>query len=98
MPLVRPFIVGPISTISRNARVRGQLTGATVTIVSRGPSTRKLAAGVADSPDTRIALDPGEALRSDDFLYAIQDLGPDKRPNLAAGNPLGIPVMNDPET
>ena len=80
MPLVRPLIVGPISTISRNVRVRGQLTGTTVTIVSRGPSTRKLAASVADSPDARIALDPGEALRSDDILFAIQELDADTSP------------------
>ena len=98
MPLVRPLIVGPISTISRNVRVRGQLTGTTVTIVSRGPSTRKLAAGVAESPDTRIALDPGEALRSDDILFAIQELDADTSPNPSASDPLGVPVMKVPAT
>ena len=30
MPLVRPLVVGPVSTISRSVRVRGQLAGADI--------------------------------------------------------------------
>src|SRR5437868_1250365 len=96
MPLVRPLVVGPISTISRLIRVRGQLAGAHVVVVSLGAMPRTVAKGSVGSADDRIALDPAETLRADDILYAIQDKGGQTSPTPVAGDPLGVPVQKAP--
>jgi hypothetical protein len=96
MPLVRPFVVGPISTISRAVRVRGQRAGAQVLIVSLGPMRREVAKGIAGSADDRIRLGPTETLRADDVLYAIQEVGGQTSPKPNVGDPLGVPVQPTP--
>ena len=98
MPLVRPLVVGPVSTISRSVRVRGQLAGADIEVVSLGPASRTIAKGSAGSGDERFALDPSEALRLDDVLYAIQSRGGNPSPTPNPGDPLGVPVQPAPTT
>jgi hypothetical protein len=98
MPLVRPLIVGPISTLSRAIRVRGQLAGATVIVVSLGATRRTVAMDTADSADFRIPIDPAETLKPDDLLYAIQQIDGDSSPEPQIGDPLGIPVQPAPTT
>lgn len=96
MPLVRPLVVGPVSTISRRIRVRGQLAGADVRVLSLGPSNRVLAAGMAGSADDRLELDPSEQLQADDVLYAIQELDGETSPTPMPGDPLGVQVQQAP--
>jgi len=94
--LSRPWVVGPISELTRAIHVQGQFAGATVTIVSIGPNARVLAKDKAASSDTRLALTPGEVLHHDDLLVAMQELGLDASPQPAAGMPLAVPVERGP--
>jgi hypothetical protein len=96
MALVRPLVVGPLSTISTEIRVRGQLAGATVVVLSLGHLHRTVAKGVATTADERFAIDPAITLRPDDILYAIQELGADKSTQPQVGDPLGLPIQKAP--
>jgi len=80
MPLCTPDIQGPVSVLSTDIRVTGQLSGATVRISSIGQNPRLIAHGVASSGDQRFPLDTGVILDAKDQLIAIQSMGSETSP------------------
>ena len=98
MGLSRPLVVGPVSELTQSVRLQGQLSGATVSIVSVGPSAREVANGVASSSDERFPLLAGEALKEDDVLLAKQTLGGESSVDPVAGLSLGVTVQRAPAT
>jgi glycerophosphoryl diester phosphodiesterase len=94
MALCQPNIVGPLSELSMQVRVQGQLPGATVTVFSLLPSLHKVAQGNAISSDQRFPLISGVQLSSKDLLVAVQELGGDKS-DMPSGD-LGMGVQPKP--
>jgi hypothetical protein len=96
MTLARPRVVGPLSELSRKVRVRGQLVGADVTVVSLGSHRREIARGQAMAADQRFDLPQNVKLLPDDALVAVQRLGSESSANPDASMSFQMGVMRAP--
>lgn len=74
--LVVPSILGPVSVLTTSLRVRGYLSGATVTVMAiQGASSRVVAYGLLVGPEAMMPLVAGVSLRAGELLSASQQIG-----------------------
>ena len=85
MSALPPNIVGPLSTFNKVVEVTGQITGATVVVLSNG---QEVAKGTATWADQVFPLLPGRSLHAGEQVTATQDAG--DGPSAASPHPVTV--------
>lgn len=96
MPLSRPRVIGPVSELSRKVRVKGQIIGADVVVVSLGGHRREITRGKATASDQRFDLPANSKLLANDTLVAVQTFGGESSASPSESMEFKMVVMSAP--
>jgi hypothetical protein len=89
--LLAPTVIPPITPWSRSIRIKGQHTGAVVSIFADG---QRIGGALASGPDMFVPLDPGFAITPGQKIGAAQELGGVK--SLGTAKTADVTVLNAP--
>ena len=89
MTLSPPQVLGPVSVCSTALRVKGQLTGATVSVLLNGDAANPIARDIANWSDQVFPFTdlPSAGLQPGDTLHGSADAGRGRKRPHPAGHP-----------